>query len=189
MKLGRLLLRVTVGGLFVGHGTQKLLGWFEGQGPERTGKTFEQAGLAPGRKQAMLAGTAETGGGAFLAAGYSTPLASALLSGVMLTAIRRVHWQRGPWATNGGYEYPLVLLAVLFGLAEAGPGSVSVDAARGRVRCGLRWALAELGAAWIGSQLAIVAGRRLAARAEQRQRSPESPQWRDTREQPHVRVA
>ena len=32
MKVGRLLLRITVGGFFVGHGTQKLFGWFGGPG-------------------------------------------------------------------------------------------------------------------------------------------------------------
>jgi putative oxidoreductase len=32
MKLGRLLLRLVVGGFFIGHGTQKLFGWFGGSG-------------------------------------------------------------------------------------------------------------------------------------------------------------
>ena len=32
MKVGRLLLRAAVGGFFIGHGTQKLFGWFGGQG-------------------------------------------------------------------------------------------------------------------------------------------------------------
>jgi putative oxidoreductase len=41
MEFGLLLLRVAVGLLFVGHGTQKLFGWFEGQGLERTGRFFE----------------------------------------------------------------------------------------------------------------------------------------------------
>ena len=37
MKLGRLLLRLTVGLFFVGHGTQKLFGWFGGHGLDATG--------------------------------------------------------------------------------------------------------------------------------------------------------
>ena len=36
MKLGRLLLRLVVGGYFFGHGTQKLFGWFGGHGLEGT---------------------------------------------------------------------------------------------------------------------------------------------------------
>ena len=49
MGLGKLILRATVGGYFVGHGMQKLAGWFGGGGLEGTGETFEQIGLRPGR--------------------------------------------------------------------------------------------------------------------------------------------
>ncbi len=38
-------------------------------------------------------------------------LAGAALSDVMITAIRHVHGGKGPWVTEGGYEYNLVLLA------------------------------------------------------------------------------
>ena len=41
MKIGRLLLRATVGGFFVGHGTQKLYGWFGGNGLQATAEGFE----------------------------------------------------------------------------------------------------------------------------------------------------
>src|SRR5690348_18385261 len=58
MGLFRFLARITIGVLFVGHGTQKLFGWFGGGGPEGTGKFFEQAGLKPGRRQALAAGAA-----------------------------------------------------------------------------------------------------------------------------------
>src|SRR5437588_721326 len=37
MGLGRLLLRVTIGGTFFVHGTQKLFGWFGGYGPDGPG--------------------------------------------------------------------------------------------------------------------------------------------------------
>lgn len=33
MRIGRLLLRLTVGGLFFGHGTQKLFGWLPRRRP------------------------------------------------------------------------------------------------------------------------------------------------------------
>jgi putative oxidoreductase len=36
MTLGRLIARVAIGGLFAGHGTQKLFGWFGGSGVEGT---------------------------------------------------------------------------------------------------------------------------------------------------------
>ena len=160
MTIGRVVLRALVGALFVGHGTQKLFGWFGGGGPSGTGETFESVGLRPGRRNALAAGTAEAGGGVLLAAGLATPLAASLLSGVMLTATRTVHWRNGPWASNGGYEYPAVMLAALFALTEAGPGRPSLDARLALERRGWPWAVAELGAAAVGSHLVIAAGRK-----------------------------
>jgi putative oxidoreductase len=61
VKIGRLLLRLAVGGFFIGHGTQKLFGWFGGHGREGTAQMFEQLGLRPGQHHALAAGVAETG--------------------------------------------------------------------------------------------------------------------------------
>ena len=153
-NLGRLLVRLVIGGLFVGHGTQKLFGWFGGGGPEGTGQFFESIGLRPGKRHAIAAGTAEAGGGALLAAGLATPAAAAALIGVMATAVKQVHWPKGPWVTSGGWEYNAVLIAVLFTLAERGPGRFSLDEALGTTRCGTRWALLALGAGVGGAYLA-----------------------------------
>ena len=167
MGLGRLILRSAIGGLFIGHGTQKLFGWFGGGGLDTTGKGFEAIGLAPGRRNALVAGLAESGGGTLLALGLATPLAETALISVMLTAIRTVHRKNGPWATNGGYEYNVVLISALLGLAEAGPGCLSFDRALGIERSGLPWmaAAAALGAA--GSLAAAAAAQRAAAGAPQ----------------------
>jgi putative oxidoreductase len=173
MALGKVLLRITLGGLFVGHGTQKLFGWFGGAGPEGTGRTFDAVDLRPGRVHARVAGVAEAGGGMLLAAGLATPLASASLSGVMLTAIRSVHWRNGIWSTQRGYELPLVMLVALFALTEAGPGAMSLDGARRHERKGIGWAVAALASGAIASHLAILVGRRSGRHVE---RVPESPQ-------------
>ncbi len=151
MKIGRLLLRLVVGGLFVGHGTQKLFGWFGGHGLDATAQGFEQLGLRPGRPNAIAAGAAEAGGGALLAVGLATPLASSVLIATMLTAIHRVHAKNGPWVSNGGYEYNLVLIAAALALAEVGPGELSLDALRGREHSGPRWAFAALAAGALGA--------------------------------------
>jgi putative oxidoreductase len=138
MKIGRLFLRLAVGGLFIGHGTQKLFGWFGGHGLDGTGQFFEGIGIRPGRESALAAGLAEAGGGAALVAGIATPAAAAALIGTMLTAIRTVHLKNGPWVSNGGYEYNLVLIAAVLALAEVGPGPLAL----GGDRHGPGWALA-----------------------------------------------
>jgi putative oxidoreductase len=141
MKIGRLLLRLTVGGFFFGHGTQKLFGWFGEHGLDATSGMFEGLGMRPGRRNAVAAGVAEAGGGAALALGLATPLAAGTLTSVMLTAIHRVHLKNGPWLTNGGYEYNAVLIAAVLALAEVGPGDISFDHALGTERSGPGWAL------------------------------------------------
>lgn len=71
----------------------------------------------------------------------------------MITAIRHVHGGKGPWVTEGGYEYNLVLLATIFALTEAGPGPISLDRTLGTERCGTGWAIGQLAAGAAGSAL------------------------------------
>jgi putative oxidoreductase len=158
MSLALALLRVLIGALFIGHGAQKLFGAFGGHGPEGTGQFFESIGIRPGKPMAMGAGGTELGGGALLALGAATPLASAGLTSVMGTAIWTVHRPNGLWVDKGGYEYHLVVIAALFTLVAAGPGALSVDGARGSGRTGLGWALAALAAGLGGSAAVIASG-------------------------------
>ena len=151
MKIGRLILRAVVGGYFFGHGTQKLFGWFGGYGPDGTGQFFETLGLRPGKRHALAAGAAEAGGGGLLVLGAATPLASAALIATMITAINRVHLKNGPWVTNQGYEYNLVLIAAALALAETGPGSPSVDTARDSNMYGPGWAVIALALGALGA--------------------------------------
>jgi putative oxidoreductase len=144
MKIGRFILRAVLGGYFIGHGTQKLFGWFGGHGPDATGQFFESLGLRPGKQHALAAGASEAAGGALLVLGAATPLASAAIVGTMLTAIQKVHLKNGPWVTDQGYEYNLVLIAAALALAETGPGSPSIDTARGSEMYGPGWALLAL---------------------------------------------
>ena len=53
--------------------------------------------------------------------------------GVMITAVRTVHWKNGVWVTEGGYEYNLVLIAALLALAEGARGAVGGRGAGTRV--------------------------------------------------------
>ncbi|MBP3964585.1 DoxX family protein [Paenibacillus lignilyticus] len=128
LALGLLIIRVVIGLLFIGHGAQKLFGWFGGYGPKGTGGWMESIGMKPGVLMAVLAGLMEFVGGALFAAGLFTPLAAALIALTMLGAIVKVHGKNGLWVTANGYEYPLVALAVVVGVAFAGAGSYSLDA-------------------------------------------------------------
>jgi putative oxidoreductase len=151
MKLGALAMRGLIGGLFIGHGTQKLFGWFDGPGHEGTAGMMEKLGMHPPRRHALLVGAGEAGGGLLLTLGAFTPLATMLLTGSMTTAIRKVHAPNGPWVTKGGWEYNAVLVAALTALAESGPGSPSVDSALFPRLHGPALALASLAGGVAGS--------------------------------------
>jgi putative oxidoreductase len=154
----RTLLRVLIGGLFVGHGTQKLFGWFGGYGPDGTGQFFESVGIRPGRRSAMVAGASEAGGGALLAVGLFTPLAGALITGVMAQAIRTLKMDKGPFAQDGGWELEALLAAAALTFVEIGPGPVSLDEALGMDHSGTGWALLALAAGIAGPTLLVEAG-------------------------------
>jgi putative oxidoreductase len=136
MTLGRALLRTTIGTLFIGHGMQKLAGWFGGSGLDATASGFQKMGMHPPKAHAVAAGVAEAGGGALLITGAANPLAGTLLTGVMTTAVEKVHLKNGVWVTKGGFEYNLVLVAALFAVTAEEDG--------------VGWALAQLAAGVAG---------------------------------------
>jgi putative oxidoreductase len=173
MNLGRLIARIAVGGLFVGHGTQKLFGWFGGPGVEGASRMMDSLELRPARRNALAAGTAETTGGILLALGALTPLAGSLITSTMITAIRKVHGPNGPWIQQKGYEYNLALITLMAALVDCGPGSPSVDRALSIEATGNAWTLASLAVGAAGSTLAIEAGRRFKAQEEQKERAEE----------------
>ena len=157
MHVGRLLLRLTIGGTFFVHGTQKLFGWFGGYGPDGTGQFFESLGLRPGRRNAVAAGSTETACGVLIALGLATPAAAAGLSAVMITALRTAIWKEGFKPATG--EFEVLLAAGALALTDTGPGDPSVDSALGLELSGPWWTLAALGAGAAGSSMAISAGR------------------------------
>lgn len=127
INIGLLLIRLVVGLLFMGHGAQKLFGWFGGYGLKGTGGWFESIGMKPGVTMALFAGLAELIGGILFALGLLTPLAGIIIAGTMVMAIVKVHGSNGIWATSNGYEYNLTLLAVAIGIALIGPGQYALD--------------------------------------------------------------
>lgn len=154
MSVGSIAIRGTLGPLFVGHGAQKLFGCFGGHGLEGTAGFMESLGLRPGMRNAFLAGLSETLGGALLTLGALTPVATTALNATMVTAIRKVHWDKGPFVASGGWEYNAAVVASLTALTEQGPGKPSVDAAAFPRLRGASMALLSLGAGIAGSFLA-----------------------------------
>ncbi|MCU1474937.1 DoxX family protein [Amnibacterium sp.] len=167
MDFGKLVVRLVVGGFFVGHGLQKLRGAFGGPGLEGTEQMMTALAMHPAKVNARAAALSETVGGAGIALGAGTPFAAAALIGTMATAVRKVHFKNGLWNSGGGWEYNAVLAAVVAGLTNDGPGDLSLDALIGRKRWGLGWGLFAVAAGLAGSAAAIEVGRRLTPPADE----------------------
>jgi putative oxidoreductase len=156
MDIGLLLLRLAVGLTLAAHGTQKLFGWFGGPGLDGVGQFFAMLGFPPGRRHALMAALAETGGGLLLALGLLTPLGAALIFSVMLVATVTVHIKKGFFAQNGGYEYTLVLGVAALTVAFTGPGSLSLDALVGNYLSGALWGMAALFVGVLGAVMSLI---------------------------------
>jgi putative oxidoreductase len=132
-NIGILLLRMTLGLTFMGHGSQKLFGWFKGNGWQGTIKWITQMGLRPVWFWALFSGLSEFGGGLLVFLGFLSPLGSLGIIAAMLTAIIKVHWKAGFWNGNRGIEFPLINLVSALTLGLTGPGIFALDSALGIV--------------------------------------------------------
>ena len=102
-----LILRATLGALLMGHGSQKLFGWFEGSGLDATTKMVKSKGLQPGRPWALLGGWGEFGGGLLTAFGLLNPLGPLGVIGAMAMAARQIPLrasQSGPPKAGPSYR-------------------------------------------------------------------------------------
>jgi len=128
---GLLALRLGVGGALAAHGAQKLFGWFGGYGPTGTGQYMDSLGFpGDGKRNAILSGLAEFGGGSLLALGLGTGPAGAAVTGNMIVA-SSTHIPNGFFNAAGGYELPATFGLVGSVLALTGPGKFSLDRATG----------------------------------------------------------
>jgi putative oxidoreductase len=159
VNVGLLIVRVVVGALFVGHGTQKLFGWFGGDGLDGTAGWYESIGFRPGRPMAMLGGCVEAAGGLLLVLGLLTPLACALIIGQMVAAAVAVHLDNGLWNSNGGFELNLVYATTALGVAFVGPGTFSMDEAMNLSNSGSGYAVGAL-LVGVGAAMLVEAFRR-----------------------------
>lgn len=119
-------LRVVVGVIMVAHGLQKLAGYSEWQA------NVEKMGLPLPEVSAALALAGELAGGLGLLLGFITPVAAFGVACTMLVAILTVHISHGLFNKDGGFEFPLTLLAAALFFMLRGPGPYSLDALIGR---------------------------------------------------------
>ena len=124
--VGLLVVRIVVGGLFMGHGTGKLFGWFGQGGVNGTGAFFESVGYKPGKELAIVDGILELGAGAMLVLGFMIPLAAAIIIGDMMNAAW-VKSAMGFWTADDGYEYEFVLIFLMLALTITGAGAYALD--------------------------------------------------------------
>jgi putative oxidoreductase len=132
-NIGILLLRIALGLTFIGHGSQKLFGWFKGSGWQGTTGMITHMGLRPVWFWTLISSLSEFGGGLLVVLGFLSPLGSLGIIASMLTAIIKVHWKAGFWNTNRGFEFPLINLVSALALGLTGPGRFALDTALGIV--------------------------------------------------------
>jgi putative oxidoreductase len=117
-------LRLAVGSVFIGHGAQKLFGWFDGPGLQSTAEAFSKMGFSP--EMALLAASGEFFGGLLVLLGLFTRLGALSVMIVMLVAIFKVHW--GAFFMPKGIEYAFTLCLSGLSLLLSGGGALSIDA-------------------------------------------------------------
>lgn len=116
------ILRVVTGFVMAVHGWLKLTdyaGWKA---------TLVEMGIPAPDVFAALSTAAELAGGIGLILGLLTPIAAFAVLVNMLVAIFVVHREGGLLAQNGGFEYPLIVAAVMLFFLVRGGGPISLDA-------------------------------------------------------------
>jgi putative oxidoreductase len=125
--IAMLVLRVGIGSIFVAHGLQKALGWWEGPGWSGWKGFIGYLGIRPGTFWASVSLIAELGGGLALIAGLLVPLAGAGLVAQTIVLFKKVHWANGFWSSKGGIEFPLAFGVGAFAVQVLGPGAWALD--------------------------------------------------------------
>lgn len=115
--------RIILGIIFFVHGWQKFFTF----GISTVADNFSAMGVPAPTAAAWFAGLVELVGGAALIIGLAVPVFAVLLIIDMIGAIFAAHIDNGFFASNGGYELCLALIAGLIAVGFTNQGPASVD--------------------------------------------------------------
>jgi putative oxidoreductase len=123
-------IRLALAAVMIAHGSQKVLGVFNGPGfqtyiASNTPFTF----MRPAWLWLAAAAFSEFLGGRLIEIGLLTRIAAFVIACVMFTAGVGVHWDGGLFAADRGFGYPMTLLAMAVALMISGAGQASADRA------------------------------------------------------------
>jgi putative oxidoreductase len=132
-------IRITLGMIFIAHGSQKVFGAWGGKGFSASIQGSTPFGfMKPAWLWLTLAVASEFLGGIMVATGLLTRLGAFGILCTMMTAIVGVHWGEAAWPNffmaNKGIEYPLALLGMALALIVSGGGQLSIDLSIGSSR-------------------------------------------------------
>lgn len=123
-------IRLALAAVMIAHGSQKVLGAFNGPGfTTFTSGNTPFGFMRPAWLWLGAAALSELVGGILVGLGFLTRVGAFFIFCTMLTAVVGVHLQSGFFAANRGYEYPLTLLAMALALMISGAGQASIDRA------------------------------------------------------------
>jgi putative oxidoreductase len=126
------MLRLTLGGVMLPHGAQKLLGVFGGHGFWATLGFFTGTLNIPWLL-AFVVIVLESFGSAALILGFLTRPVAFGLASIMVGAVAFVHWQNGFFMNwfgeqrGEGFEYHILAFGIALALMATGGGRHSVD--------------------------------------------------------------
>jgi putative oxidoreductase len=123
---GLLILRLVVAIVMFFHGTQKLFGWWGGDGLDGAERFFASQGFRPPRLMAVVASLTETIGALLLGSGLLTVLGVAMLTGV-LTNVCALHLRNGLDHRKHGFELEFALLGAVVAVGLCTAGAWSLD--------------------------------------------------------------
>lgn len=110
-------LRVSIGVIFIVHSLKK----FDSSWQE----WLISIGIPP--EMQLPIALAEFIGGVLLVVGVLTRITGSIFAVILLGAIFHVRWENGFFVSKGGWEWDLVMLAVVLTIIAAGPGRISMS--------------------------------------------------------------